>query len=82
MTAFIHNVEMDRKTYIAEYIAQHFSSESHALQLEIMYGLWGFFDALTVSQKPSARFDSEPQEMVESESRDGSNSAAQSHLNL
>jgi hypothetical protein len=68
---------MDRETYIADYIAQHFSSESHARQLEIMHGLWVFFDALSIVQKPSTRFDSEPQEMVESESP----IPAQSHSN-
>jgi hypothetical protein len=68
---------MDRETYIADYIAQHFSSENHARQLEIMREMWAFFDALTVSQKPSARFDSGPQEMLESESL----IPAQSHPN-
>lgn len=82
MVAFIHNGKMNRETYIAEYIAQHFLCESPARQLEIMHGLWVFFDALNVNRKPTARFDSEPQKMVESESRDGSNSATQSHPKL
>jgi hypothetical protein len=59
---------MDRETYIAKYIAVQFSYESHARQLEIMSGLWRFFDALTINQKPQTRFDSEAMSMVESES--------------
>jgi hypothetical protein len=67
---------MDRETYIAKYIAVHFSHESNARQLEIMSGLWLFFDALTFNQKPPTRFDSEALSMVESESP----ISAQSHL--
>jgi hypothetical protein len=59
---------MDRETYIAKYIAENFSRESHARQLEIMSELWRFFDALTFNQKPPTRFDSEALSMVESES--------------
>ena len=79
MARIAHTVQMDRETYIAEYISRLFSNESHARQLEIMHGLWLFFDALTVSQKPSARFDSQAPEMVESESRNEPSCAPQSH---
>lgn len=78
MVAFIHNGKMNRETYIAEYIAQHFLCESPARQLEIMHGLWVFFDALNVNRKPCERFDSGPLKMVESESP----TSAQSHPNL
>ena len=59
---------MNRETYIAPFVKEHFCNEATDRQVIIMRELWVFFDALGRAAESQDRFDSRAQQMVESES--------------
>lgn len=69
MSAFAHNVCMDRETYIAPIVEAYIPDASFAEKLALTQEFWALFDYLYSQAQPPERFDSHPSKMVESDSR-------------
>ena len=59
---------MDRETYIAPIVEAYIPDASFEEKLALTHEFWALFDALYTTFQEQERFDSLPQEMVESES--------------
>ena len=68
MTAFIHNVEMDRETYITPIVEAYIPDSSFAEKLVLTQEFWALFDCLNAQVQATKRFDSQGQKMVETDS--------------
>jgi hypothetical protein len=64
-----HNGRMDRESYIAPIVESYIPEASFEEKLALTQEFWTLFDALYASFVARKRFDSQAQDMVESDSR-------------